>query len=339
MAIKLGEAAGLFRRLATGLRAGVDVRRVWQLEAGRGSPRHREHMQRIHDGVCAGHSLTESMVQCNPYFPIMVLQLVEIGEQTGRLEAVFEKLADHYEHSLRVRRSFLQSIAWPSMQLGIAILVVALLIWIMGAILPQGPDGPTDLLGFGLYGVPGVIKYFLIVGAVALGIALAVNAIARGWLGQTPVLIAMRTPVLGHCLEMIAMSRLTWALGLALESGLDARRAVKMAIRSTQNPYYTAHLERSESVIVGGGEFHEAFRVTGVYPDEMVDTLAASELAGTQAEAMQRLSVDYSQRAEAALKMVSAVAAGGVWVCVAAFIIFLIFRLAFVYLGAIYGNL
>lgn len=75
--------------------------------------------------------------------------MVDVGEKTGRLDEVFIRLAEHYDHVLDLQRTFLQGIAWPMVQLIAALGVIGLLIWIMG-ILPEGIDGkPIDILGLG----------------------------------------------------------------------------------------------------------------------------------------------------------------------------------------------
>ena len=52
---------------------------------------------------------------------------------SGRLEAIYKRLAEQYDQRLKMRRLFLAAIAWPMIQLVLAIGVIGLLIWIMGA--------------------------------------------------------------------------------------------------------------------------------------------------------------------------------------------------------------
>ncbi len=331
------QAALMLRRLGTGLNAGVSVVRLWEMEASRGAAPQQEAANQVLASIKSGSGLAESMAKCNGFYHPTILQLVDVGERSGKLEAVFHRLADHFDHQVKIRRTFLQSIAWPAMQLGMAIMIIGLVIWVIGALLPPGIDGePIDILGFGLYGTKGLMIYLFIVGSVAGAIALAVNGLAKGWFGPKPLLFAMKIPVIGKCLETIAMSKLAWTLSLTQESGIDARRTMAMALRSTQSPHYIRFVEPADKVILHGGEFHEALGKTGVIPDELLDTLAASEIAGTQAESMARLSREYQQRAEASMRLLGGLAAGAVWLSVAALIIMMIFRLFMFYLTTIY---
>ena len=88
----------------------------------------------ISDGVAQGVTISESLEETRNWFPEFFRQLVHVGESTGHLPEVFRQLADHYEHQLRVRRSFIQSITWPLIELGLALIVVGIIILLMGMI-------------------------------------------------------------------------------------------------------------------------------------------------------------------------------------------------------------
>jgi len=327
----------ILRRVALSIRAGVDIRTIWKKEAERGSPTHRQQVTTISKRIADGDSLAEAMSACEGYFPSLTCDLVDVGEKTGRLDEVLSGLADHYEHLMDLRRTFLMGVLWPGIQLFAAICIVGLLILIMGMI-PTGPSGkPLDILGFGA-GMKGFITYIFFVTAVLGGIAWLVIALMRGWLGTKPLQLAMQVPVMGGCLRTSALSRLAWTLSLALESGLDARRSIRMALRSTQNAYYTSQMEIVDGEIEQGNEFHEALRATGLFPDEFLGSLEAAEVAGTQSESLARLADDYRDRAKTAAKALTVVASFAVWGMAALMIIMLIFRLFFTLIMPMYTD-
>lgn len=334
--ISVKQAAQMTARLATGLNAGVGIVRLWEMETARGAAPQQAAARTVLGNIKNGENLAKAMGQANGFYPPMMLRLIDIGEQTGKLEAVFHRLADHYEHVLRVRQTFLQTVSWPVLQLVIAINVIGLLIWVIGAILPYGADGkPIDILGFGLYGTSGALIYYGLVALVLGGLAVAVYGLMNGWFGSRPLLFAMKTPVIGKCLESIALSRLSWTFAVGHESGMDPRRTMAMALRSTNNPHYTRFVDSADVSLQHGNEFHEALGQTGVIPDEFLDMLAAAELAGSISESMNRMAKDYQQKAESAMRLLGGLLTGVVWFSVAALIIAMIFRLAMFYLGII----
>lgn len=325
----------MLQRVGVSIHAGVDLRQVWEKEAQRGTPAYRQRAALVRDRIAAGDSLAEALAACGTYFPPLVRDLVDVGEKTGRLDEVLTGLAKHYEHLRFLRRTFLFGIAWPGLQLGMALAVIGLLIFILGMI-GSGPGGePVDILGFGLVGGRGLVIYVMLVSLVFITGILAGTALLRGWLGTTPLQIAMQVPVIGNYLQTSALSRFAWTLSLTLDSGLDARRAMKLSLRSTQNPFYQAASNQVDAALLDGREFHESLRATGLFPDEFLDSLEAAEIAGTPGTTMSHLAEDYRNRAAAAAGGLTMAATVGVWIAVGAFLVLMIFRLALFYLGTL----
>jgi type IV pilus assembly protein PilC len=335
--VKTSELAPLCRRLATGLEAGIDVRKVWSREVeGRASASLRSRLSEVRDAVAAGRSVTDGLEQTGDYFPPLFREMVHVGEQTGKLAEVFRQLAEHYDHQLSLRRTFLASITWPMFQLAAAVGVIGLLIWVLG-ILPPGADGkPIDILGFGLVGTTGLAIYLLNVAALALGIYLLVTALRRGVAWTRPIQrLALLLPWLGTCLQTLALSRLAWVMHVTMETGMDLRHILALSLGSTHNARYTDYSEQVIAEVVRGREIHEAFAGTGVFPRDFLDTLEVGERSGRLPESMAILSRQYQEQAKRALATLTVLAGFAVWGLVALLIIAMIFRLAMFYIGAI----
>lgn len=329
----------LCRRLGTSMRAGVDARRLWETEARHASGALRLYVQQITNGVLAGDSIADSMRSCGNYFPPLVCEMVEVGEKTGQLDAVFFKLADHYEHQAQLTRSFLFGIAWPALQLALGIFVIGILILVLGALDARsiGTGEPIDVLGLGLHGIAGALIFWVLCALLIGGIILCILAVVRGWLGPTPMMLAMRIPMLGAALANLALARLTWSLAMALEAGIDARRSVELAMRATQNPLYMSREQLVTSSIVRNRPFHEAFADAGCFPAEFLQMMETAEIAGTTSESLQFLCREYEERARSALRWLTWLTGIGIWMFIGAVLIFVIFRLFMVlYLGPIY---
>jgi type II secretory pathway component PulF len=326
----------LCHRVGTAVKSGVDARRVWEMEERHASGPLKEALAAIREQVASGGTVAEGMHASNGYFPPMFVQMVAVGEQTGKLDEVLRRLAEHYEHLANMRRMFWTGVAWPLFELAFAVVVIGFVIFIAGIIgAVTGTDAP-DMLGWGLVGTSGAILWFLFCGFVAGAIALLSHALVRGWLGPQPVLVAMRIPVLGPCLESLALSRLTWSLALALDSGMDARRAVILSIRSAQNPYYESSLPRVADSIRANRQFHESFADGGVFPTDFLQQLEVAEMAGATTEALMRLAKEYEDRARSSMRVLTGMATALVMFLVFGVIIFAIFSLARFYLKTIY---
>jgi type II secretory pathway component PulF len=334
--IKLPQLVQLCRRLALSYSTGIDAKKTWQRESESGIGSFRLNTSKIAHEVAKGQSLAESIKVTGNYFPALFRELVEIGEHTGRLSEVFERLADYYEFVQDLRRTMFRSMIYPALQLFAAVSVIGLLILILGLI-PQadGPDAMKfDPTGFGLIGVSGFFKYLAILGVLAGAGAFLYVSVERGWLRIDPLMsLVMHIPALGKFLENMALARLSWALGLGFDTGLDAKRMVRLAMKSSGNPYYSSRSQEVEISVARHGEFHEAFKQVGVFPPEFIDVLRTGEVSGSIGAAMTRMTREYESRARLLGHSLTIVFGFFVGAIVAAIIIYFIFQLAFQYIG------
>jgi type II secretory pathway component PulF len=335
--IGLKPLAGLCRRLATAVGAGIDARKVWSREAQRAAGCLGRHLQSIAAAVEGGDSLTDALARCGEFFPPLFRELVAVGEQTGNLEVVLEQLAEHYQARLTMRRRFLASIVWPMAELGIALVVVGFLIWIVGSI-RDARGKPIDILGFGLTGGGGLAVYLMFLAGCGAAVWLVIRAVARGAIWVQPVQrFALKLPLLGKPLETLALARLAWSMQMTMNTGMDIRRALRLSLRGAGNAAYTDLTAKIDAEIEAGNSIHEAFSRAGAFPVEFLDTLAVGEESGNVVESMGNLARQYAEQARLAIAALGVIAGWAVWVAVAVMIIAVIFRIFSFYLAAIGG--
>jgi len=328
--IRLKSLAQLCHRLATATGAGIEDRKIWRDEAERGSRSQRRKIGIIRDELARSKSIVESLRATGKFFPPLFRQMVEVGETSGRLDHTYGRLAKHYDRTLVVRRDFFGRLAWPLLQLAMALSVIGLLIWIMG-ILPinTGAKGPQiDILGMGLIGTPGLVIYVNVLILVGIALLLLLELFRRG-LGWTRTLqqSALRVPIIGGALKTLALSRFTWALQLVLDTPMDLRRALPLALEATGNETYASHGPTVSLRIEQGQSIHAALTATGVFPKELLDSIAVGEESGRLVETMERQSAEYQERVGIAISILASAVGYLVWMLVAAFIIMMIFRI------------
>jgi type IV pilus assembly protein PilC len=72
-------------------------------------------MDEVRESVKKGGSLTQPMTQVPEAFPVMVTQMIGVGEETGALETMMTKVADFYEEQVEAAVKALTSILEPIM--------------------------------------------------------------------------------------------------------------------------------------------------------------------------------------------------------------------------------
>lgn len=334
--ISTRQLAELCHRVSTSLKAGVDARRNWQREAENARGAARRPLGHIRDAVARGESLTEALPATGKYFPPLFHEMVAVGEQTGHLAEVLARLGDNYQHQLEMKKAFRQSISGPMFQLGFALFVVGVLIWVVGFIAQMRGGKPIDLLGLGLVGDEGLKIYLTFLGCVAAVAFYIYRQIQRGalWIGGVQ-LLAMRVPKIGRALELLAVSRFAWSLQLTLETGMDLRKALQLSLLATHNQYYTRHVDDVLLEIRRGHEVTEALRNTRAFPRDFLEAVQVGEQSGQLSETLATISDHYQEEGREAVRMLTRAAGGLVWLLVTGLIIVLIYRLFSFYLGVL----
>ena len=333
--IGLRELAQLCRRLSTGLEAGVDVRRVLAREReGYLSPTLRRHFEEMVEAINRGETVSDALAETGSYFPPLFLELVNVGEQTGKLAEVLKRLANHYEHQLKLRQIFIGAITWPMMQLTLAVGVVGLVIYIQGFLGKDENGKPFDILGLGLIGGQGLIVYLMAIGAVVSAIAIVIQAIRRGLVWTRPIQLALvKVPGLGKPIETLALAQFSWTMYVTLEAGMDLLKALPLCLRSTGNAHYTDHTSEIIQEIRHGSEITHALADTKAFPRMFLDSMHVGEESGRLPETLAILSEQYQDQAKRAMAAMTVVGGFVVWGLVGMIIIMAIFRIASFYLG------
>jgi type II secretory pathway component PulF len=326
----LAACASFCRRVGTSLHAGVDMMMLLGTEMRNGDARHQTVMAKVHEGVANGGTLADSIVIADPvYFPRLMVSMIRLGEHTGRLERTLLQLADHYQHRLSTRRTFLMAIAWPALQLFAAIMVIGLLIFILGVLTPLGGGEMFDPLGWGLKGAGGAAIYFLFVFMIGFWIFLAVTAVRKNWFNLHAVVpIAYLIPKLGPSIQTITLARFTWTLSMALDAGLDPMRAIELSLDSTDSDYYRSETKKAQKRIREGKSLAESLAATEIFPREFISALEVAEMSGTDAESLGMLASDYDQRAKIAMRTLAGIFSAVIWLSVAGLLIYLILSMA-----------
>ncbi len=116
------------RNLGSMLRAGVPILQALEIVAETsGNIVVEEAVLSVMDSVRHGKSLTGPLAQ-NPIFPSMVVQMMAVGEDTGALDDMLDKIADFYDAEVEATTEQLTSLIEPLMILVIGGIVGTMVI-------------------------------------------------------------------------------------------------------------------------------------------------------------------------------------------------------------------
>jgi type IV pilus assembly protein PilC len=324
--LALPDLIDLCRVMKHNLSAGLSLQRVMKQQGDRGRPAFRPIASRISEAIDKGSSFSAALDAERDSFPVLFLALARLGETTGHLPEVFAEMERYYELELQLRRQFRSATILPIVQFVFAVLIIAAVIFIVGVLAPQAQIFPI----FGLTGEAGALAFLGIVAG-----ALFVLYVAYALLSRLSDRFVLALPAVGGCMRSLMMSRFTLALQLTLDSGLPITKALRLSLEATGSSYFASHADIVVQALKDGNTLHDALETSGLFSEDFLEIILTAEESGRVPEVMKQQSQMYHEETARKMTGLTTVASGAVWLCVAGFIIFAIFKFYGFYIGMI----
>lgn len=317
------------RAMKQGVDVGLAPDRIFRQLSRRGSARQRQLAEAIANRLHHGSTLEDALKADRNRFPTLLMEMVTIGEKTGRLTEVLEELERYFETVRDTRTQFQRALIWPACLYFSGIGVMALMLLILGLIAPAEGKG-FDPLGLGLLGPSGAFAFLLAAGLFTTTVIVAAlyvqgNDALRAKLEARTLTL----PVLGGCFRAFALQRFCLGLHMTAEAGLRADRSLKLAFRTTTNAAYCRHADRVAQEARAGRSIPEILEDCGpiLFPREFLETVEIGEISGQLAEVLAKQAAFYREEAARKLKLLANIASGSIYACIGLMIIMVILRI------------
>lgn len=244
-------------------------------------------------------SLYEALT-ASEVFPSYLCSMVEIGEQSGRLDDVMASLSEHYRREDEMAKNIKSAVSYPLVMLGMMIVVIFVLIV---KVLPVFNE-VFQQLGTGLGGISGTIlslgntvsRYalvFVLVAAVIAGLFLYFAFTAKGR-RQIRVFARSFLPT-RKLMEKIACSRFASGMYLSLSSGLDTDQSLEMVSRLVDHPVIQEKIRNIQALILEGTSFADAVSQTNMFSGIYARMVSIGYKTGAMDDVMKQISVQYDE--------------------------------------------
>ena len=127
--IKPLDIAFFTRQLATMMESGVPIIQAFEIIAeGAENPSVGKLVTQIKTDVAAGNTLADSLRQHPKYFDDLFCNLVESGEQSGRLESLLDRIATYKEKTEALKAKIKKAMTYPIAVIVVAVIVTAIML-------------------------------------------------------------------------------------------------------------------------------------------------------------------------------------------------------------------
>jgi len=283
----------------------------------------------LRDRVAAGASLAAAMREQPRVFDELCINITEVGEDAGTLDASLDRLAEFRERGDQLRNRVGTALIYPAI---VSTLAVFSSLFLMTFVVPKILQPLIE------QGLPLPLPTRVVKAASDLALDwwwLMAVAAASAFVGGPLVLqsaagrrawdrMVLRLPLLGDLVRKQAIVRIAIVLSTLLKSGIVFVRALQIAQRTTGNRVLRDALQRCETAVTAGGDIGDAMEQTAAFPPMVVQVFALGQQSGRLEEMLDRLAAAYEQQVNTAAQRLAAILEPMLIVLLALFVLFIV---------------
>ena len=327
--LPLGAIVQWCRALRHGVDIGLSPVKIFKQQAKSGPSSARELAKSISERLAQGSSLEAALKPDRSKFPPLLIELIAVGEKTGRLTETFEELERYFEQTVSTRKMFHGALIWPCFTYVSAVGIIAAMLLVLGLIAPAGGK-PFNPLGIGLVGFKGAaIVLTLGSGFAAFVVVAYLFARDNDPLRAKFESFALNIPGLAGCFRAFALQRFSMALHMTIEAGLKADECLMYSFRATTNGAYLACAESCAKQARAGRAVDKILAgcPKKLFPEEFLDSVGVGVVTGNLAEVMDKQSEQYRDEAGRKIKFLTMLVSGGVYALIGLMMVIVIIRM------------
>lgn len=260
-----------------------------------------------------GKALSRVLSQPPGLFTQLQLQLLAVGESTGALHSILERLASDSERSNRLWMRIANALAYPALVLAVSLVLVVFaqnLVFkdLLGFLERMGVDLPwtTRLMSASARILSSPYAWLLLAAGIA-GLVATLNHVARTPSTQKTLWsLAFRLPGLGTALRTALAVDFCRALALCQTAGVPILQGLELSASGTANPVLNDRIGRVRARVAEGELLHRALRGLDFFPPLVCHFLAAGEKTGKVPFLLERAATVCEESMEQILETASA---------------------------------
>jgi len=302
--IKTKDVVILSRQIATLFEAQVSALKAFTLLASNiANKLLGRKLSQIADDLQAGSSISEALSKHPTVFSNFYVSMVKTGEETGKLNQIFNYLADYLDRQYALVSKTKNALIYP---LFVIIVFIAVMVLMFVLVIPKlsviiiesGQSIPIYtkvVIGlsnfFVNYGV------FLLIFVVILGLylwRLSKSEKGRHYLDG----VKLKIPIIGKLYTKFYLARISDNMDTMLSSGISIVRAIEITSEVVDNKVYEKILKGSVESVKAGNTFSESIQNSKEIPSIMTQMVQVGEETGTLSAILKTLSGFYKREVD-----------------------------------------
>jgi len=262
----------------------------------------KEILKVISDKCNEGESFYNS-VSASGVFPKYALNMIEIGERSGKLEEVMKSLAFHYKREENIAEGIRNAVTYPLMIVSMMLVVILVLIV---KVLPIFNDVfkqlGTEMTGFskGMLDFGQVLsKYALVLIIIAVIVIAALFIMAKTKAGKSKLADFFAKFFATRAFyDKIASGRFASGMAITLSAGLDIDESLEMVKQLVDNETMQKKIEDCKNKMTEGQSLSDALCSAGIFSNMYSRMITVGYRTGAIDKVLERIADGYEQEVD-----------------------------------------
>ncbi len=292
-------------------RAGVPILRAFTtLADSAANPELGQVLRTVGEDLASGQNLATAMSKHEAVFSSFYVSMIHVGENTGRLDAVFQQLAAHLERELETRKRIAAAFRYPSFVLiaiSVAIIIINVMVIpafakIFSSFHAQLPWATRVLLATSHF----ITTYWpllcvtIIVGAFWWRRFIATEAGRLFWDEKK-----LRIPLVGDIVHRALLGRFARSFATMSRAGVPLPTALNVVSRVVDNAYVGEKVRGMSIGIERGESITRNAANANLFSPLVLQMLAVGEETGALDELLEEVADFYDREVDYDLKRLS----------------------------------
>ena len=306
--ISIEEQLMFTRQMSALIRAGIPITRaIGGILESIENPLLVKALRDIQDQLESGRSLSVSCARHPKVFSNIYISMIQVGENTGKLEETFALMADYIDRNRRITNNIKTALRYPTtVIIAIAIAMVIVNIFVIPKFAAffeanrlELPWQTVFLLNSSNFFVNYWIYMLVLMIAAALGFRHYINT-PEGKLKWHKFII--NAPLIGDILHRAFMARFARSFSMAYSAGVPIVQTMGVIARSIGNEYISSHVNGMREGIERGEALTRTAQNTGMFTPVVMQMFAVGEEAGNLDEMMSFIADFYEEEVDYDIK-------------------------------------
>lgn len=301
-------------------------------------------LKQVSEDVSNGWSLSYSFQERGArVLPVTFRETVRAGEESGDLQAAFQRMADYFERMNKTHESVVSALTYPMFVIIVAAVVVTVIMLyavptFVGIFEGMSMDLPWPtrvLIGMSNF----FQKYILVMILLVILVVFLVRLYAATEKGGPQLArLQLGIPILGSVVRMSNASQFAHTMSMLLTAGMPILQAIEVSGRTMSNQCMAQEILGTLPGVEGGRPFGECLNYTKEIPPMLVEMTAMGEATGAMESTLEVMADYFDNETDLKTKRAISLLEPTIIVVLAVLVVLILFAV-YLPMFSMYGNM